>query len=1349
MADDTYGGQVYVGTAQVNNALYQDYAGLSNVEFYHTGRTHFNRVTNKQFSLLYRNAARVTQNTSSSVTKCSFHNTFSPAIGVIGTSDLALKNNVFHKSTIQAIETQSINTTVRGNLVVLVHGSRPSIGTIHGMSARKLIVEDNHVAGTDGTAFRIPGIECGATSDSDGNEAHTSGLGAAVYPVDNLLQSSCYQLSNFFVWKCGIGIYYNNRLSVVLRKNVVAENTLGLYNQIVGPSSVDHLFAPKYCNITDSLVIGATSSFNCAYDGNVSSNSFTRYNKGHVGMDFTSFMQGSNRAPWNSLVGIQTYPAIMGVTNIHNVTFAHFKTVCGVRDFMLTTNKANDDGQHPVVTSRINVYQSENSSYFLIHRPNIEKVNLNDCVDMDCDGLKKALIKDDDGSFLGTKGAVISKSEWQWNGDTRRGLGDYRIPREMLTIVSGERINVSTIAPHKGIIRNDKCQYRSTWQAYECHDLDYHMMIIESLDADTETRRLSPVAILGDGYLDLINGPQDHSSCTQPTCHKRLSTFMSIVATGKQYVVYFSSTSPKTLRLFLLNANEHEAVTVGVWYSQSNRRDVYMDDDLVQAKNSRMVNGKYIVDPPSYAGEYIPIANSTDQTGSNFFDRDTNILYVLVKGSSPVKIVTNPSFIVSFQIPALTTKEFYGKTLIHNLALFFDVPPEKIRVVNVVREAGRRKRDTSEDMTIQVEIGDPPTAAANATVNETMTTDALMNMSAKFINEVQGGGDISETLNITVKSIGINEPIPELEEEMPEDLNDTPKHSKGILRVPETMKLIVEPVPTHETALLSTQPCLRFFDEENKPLEKLGSISDPWKVTASLSTSSSQPTACLYGKTTTAIIGGWANFTDLRILQFGTNFSIDFTKTYPVSKKPMRAKSSLFSVGKLTLRTGINISTEAYFIPNETVVHVYLIDDETGERITNIGWRGHAWRASITVSNETDATVNMTGSNEALFDNATGEAVFNSLAFDQLGICYLTVYVTSSPLEYAIYGKVKVQLLDEHQADLLNDNTTVITNMTMVFNANYNEVVGNNSDRFGDMVVDYLIKKYPDVLIDTVTVSEGSIKFSCCVHGDRNATNSTLSTIIEDIASGLNFTFNGFTIKVSEDIYANGILLIPQTLAILRQTTLPTENEQTTQTTEIQTTDNEQSTLTTDDTHTTTNSGYVTDGGQFTHTTEPSVHTTTKQQNSSVSPSSEGLSNTYLIVIVVAPMVFLLGIIFLIIYFKSKRQHNPKQRDFLMKNLTGEFDNNRKDTTKENEHSFISHSISEKKSDQFFIMYQMDNSAFTSSIPRASVLGSMVSNKTAGSTIQGCYKSSSSELDLSSLSYYTGNGNWKSLSEAN
>lgn len=82
--------------------------------------------------------------------------------------------------------------------------------------------------------------------------------------------------------------------------------------------------------------------------------------------------------------------------------------------------------------------------------PSSSKVNPADCVDMDCDAKKKALLKDLDGLFLGAVGAVVPQSEYEWDGDPRRGLGDYRIPKVMLTFPNGTRIPVNQIAPRKG-----------------------------------------------------------------------------------------------------------------------------------------------------------------------------------------------------------------------------------------------------------------------------------------------------------------------------------------------------------------------------------------------------------------------------------------------------------------------------------------------------------------------------------------------------------------------------------------------------------------------------------------------------------------------------------------------------------------------------------------------------------------------------------------------------------------------------------------------------------------------------------------------------------------------------------
>lgn len=69
---------------------------------------------------------------------------------------------------------------------------------------------------------------------------------------------------------------------------------------------------------------------------------------------------------------------------------------------------------------------------------------------MDCDALKKCMIQDLDGTFLGHVGTVLPDSAYEWNGNQQHGLGDYRIPTSMLTTSSGKKIDVQSYAPHKG-----------------------------------------------------------------------------------------------------------------------------------------------------------------------------------------------------------------------------------------------------------------------------------------------------------------------------------------------------------------------------------------------------------------------------------------------------------------------------------------------------------------------------------------------------------------------------------------------------------------------------------------------------------------------------------------------------------------------------------------------------------------------------------------------------------------------------------------------------------------------------------------------------------------------------------
>lgn len=145
-----------------------------------------------------------------------------------------------------------------------------------------------------------------------------------------------------------------------------------------------------------------------------------------------------------------------------------------------------------------------------------------------------------------------------------------------------------------GIIRDNTCEYKSAYNGYVCSGLQYEMLHIESMDSDTETRRVSPVAVYGDGYIDLINGPQDHGWCSGYTCQKRLSLFPAIVALNKSYEIYFTGTTPQDLRLHLLNTEADEGVLVGIWYASPMRLDVFIDGHYAEPLNAFYENDQQL-----------------------------------------------------------------------------------------------------------------------------------------------------------------------------------------------------------------------------------------------------------------------------------------------------------------------------------------------------------------------------------------------------------------------------------------------------------------------------------------------------------------------------------------------------------------------------------------------------------------------------------------------------------------------------------------------------------------------------------------------------------------------------------
>ncbi|XP_021369085.1 fibrocystin-L-like isoform X2 [Mizuhopecten yessoensis] len=1128
---ESFGARILVGIAQEDESVFIGFARITNTEFYHTGQEGWTESYDARYSIAFLDAGAVNDIKPSIIEKNAFHDGFSPAIGVFGTHSLAIRQNVIHHTITRSIETSSDNTNIESNLLILMlseatyqnryetENIRLS-AAIEAQNSKNSQIRNNVVAGSERASFWLNAMECNSAGHGS-NLAHSSIMGFVIYPQITT-SATCLRMSNFTAWKNLVGIYYQNTASLELWNNFLVENRIGAAMFVMGPSAVDHQATNKSVTVKNTTLVGASSSYDCATDKWIMNEAMRVHSQAlpwnkdgtNIGIFGAQYSQSTNGMSMFPYFGTMSYPSIYGITILENVTFANFGQMCGKENYAITSSAEGDDGQHPVQSSNVILKNVQEGNKLFFYRPNVRKINGADCGDMDCDGMKANIFCDTDGTFFGEKGCAVSESEWEWDGDARRGLGDYRIPKAILNTADGTRIPVDQLAPHKGIIRSDTTVYKSAWHAHLNSDLNYKMLIIESMDADTETRRVSPVAILGDGYLNLINGPQDHGWCSGYTCRERLSTFMAVVATGKEFVVVFTGTTPQHLRFFLLNCDETHAIKVAVWYSQPYEMEVSVDSSVISPKNARTDDdGNYLLEKPSFPGEYTPTVSDT--SGQNYFDRNSKRLYVTIRGPKTVELKTKPSIYVSCNIPPMTEDEFFGSKAPEYLAAFFDIPPEKIRKMNVISESQskrRRKRSTVSYDVMVLEISDVPNSNSTA-----LSAEQLENMVDKITNEIQLG-NISQVLNMTVNGVSVAGPPPS--PGSPEWNSTTVDDSPYTVIVEAAgMRFNPAPEPQHEGVVFKTQPKIQVLDPQGRPITQLGSASQPWEITASLRPGGSNPLATLTGNLTVQFVNGWANFTSLLITKLGTEFHIDFNLTVPTGSN-FSITSGPLTVAARPIKASVTSMTSTVIENHYFAVGVELQDNATSERIPDIAWRGLAWTMTAELNMPELNPGSMLGPSETLFSTSSSTANFYSLNFTSLGIYAVKLHVYTTPSAYDFYEEVQVIVRSQDQTSLVIEKTSLLE---MRFDADFDTVVGANTKPFASMMASRFIKKYLNVLFDYVSVEPGSIVVKFSISGGVSNLNTTVHGMCESVQNDSSFTFNSTTIALSGYLTVDGV----------------------------------------------------------------------------------------------------------------------------------------------------------------------------------------------------------------------------------
>ncbi|XP_019623376.1 PREDICTED: fibrocystin-L-like [Branchiostoma belcheri] len=1141
---ESFGARVIVGTFFQDGVQYLGYGRFENVEFYHTGQEGWIDFYDPRYSLAFLDVGEILDDyTESYIRKNTFHSGFSPAIGVFGTQNLNIDDNVIHHTVGQAMRVWGVDNKLRRNLVSLIiwPGSYQDrvepenvdwTAAIEVFEATSIVLQGNVVAGSERVGFHIDGEVCsGGTAEAwSNNVAHSCMVGVAGFPPDGL--NPCTKISGFTVWKNhDYGIYFQSGVKELVVENLLAaDNQVGVFLMLIGPGSSGHKAVAKSMTIRNSHVVGTTPFFDCNtdvtppddnYKIGSQSRGWSRPGGGKVGISLPLFSSGGNNARVKPFNGEMAYSALYGIMHIRDVAFSNFGPSCAGEDVILMTNPKQEDAGFPTKLSGITLHgiAEKNKAFFL--RPSVGKINPADCVDMECDAKKETLIDDEDGSFLGSVGTVIPEAEFEWDGDRRRGLGDYRIPKMMLTDTQGRRLDVNVVAPNKGIVRDDSCTYKSDWQAWKCHDIDYEMLIIESMDADTELRRLSPVALHTGQYVDLVNGPQDHGWCAGYTCQKRLSTFWTVVGLGRHYEIYFTGTSPQKLRLHLMNAKPDQSMRLGIYYANPQRLDIYTGGRYIMPENGAYNDaGQLILLEPETEGQYYPAIDGA--SGSNFFDRPWQRLYLTIKGSEPIDIKTSPVLYVTFGVPAITVDDFFEVNLRANLAAYLNIPASKIRVVNVVREdSKRKKRDGTTN--VEIEITEPP-------ANDTSTAEGVeeesrsdLQVAASTIVDSTQLGTLGDEIGIQITSLEIVEPLPPPNstawEEVVQEDPETASQAVSV-QIPTRMELHTQPEPQHEGSEFPVQPKLQVFDGAGNVVMKLGTLASPWEVQATIRTGSGSDSRAQIIGDNAVFTNGWANFTNLAISHSGQGYIIDFIIVKPQNASSFRAASSAVEVASRPLSGKVFPITGNMTVNEPFTLTVGITDAVTGLEIQDIAWKGHTWTCSVELYKPFPQDGDLTGSTTVNFDPFTGRATFTSMAVTQLSQYFFKFNIRSSPSGYDVM--VESEPITFLPADYVTPDEEDSAHVTMRFSGDYQQVAAGKEGYLGSALWVHIMDTYTDVTVGNFSFSEGSVVAEFDMKGTTSGVNNTLVGLWNEVKDGLTLTVGGNTLQAQTSMLVDG-----------------------------------------------------------------------------------------------------------------------------------------------------------------------------------------------------------------------------------
>uniref|UniRef100_A0A8C3TE47 PKHD1 ciliary IPT domain containing fibrocystin/polyductin n=1 Tax=Chelydra serpentina TaxID=8475 RepID=A0A8C3TE47_CHESE len=872
-SDTACSGRLLVG--RFRNTSGTEFAGdlrLSNIEILNFGPSQLPAIGFSNVSL------------GSSIISSSIHHSCGGGIQAVTSSGISLRDNVVFNTVGPGIDLEGQTHSLIRNLIILSKQPEGLANWVAGIKVNKIegsYLLGNVVAGSERIAFHIRGRECLLAGEYCAeNVAHSSLHGVHLYRGDGF--HNCTKITGFLSYKnYDYGVMFQLESSVVMDNMMLVDNSVGVLPVVYSPSAKQHRLGKKYIELRNSVIIATSSTFDCIKDRilPLSANSTSRDRaphypqRGRIGILWPSFTSEPSQWPDNPWHKIRNYPGVSGIMKLQEVTFTGFTRSCysDDRDVCIMSNPDSMGIMYPITAEMTRMSHVHEQNKFYFHKLETS------CPETQCEGSRKALFKDLDGSALGLQPpvSVFPKSEFEW---TESCL-------------------------HAGIYREDtKCIYKPSTQGYFCKDTDHALVILESLDTEADRRRSSPVVSVTGSFVEAFSSGVSHVPCC-PSEHPR--AFYSVLPSNKLTKVCFAGLTPSSLRLRLTSGQNSTRLLIAIFYNEPRSLHVFM-------------NGNYI--PPASSSSSAFLTNA--MAGAHSFSFENNLLYVLLHGDDPIEIYTSFSLHAAFTI-AETIGEEGQRRVVHHLADFLQIGHDHVRIVQsasgsestlkvIADNVGKRRRQcppitsctafcsrvgwektrtgAASSWVLQsshvatplrvliFEIGDPPGLFRNKLV-PSLSSDRLKSLASTVIN-AQQTGDLQRALELPIDTLMVTQSA--LSSPLGGGRNGSSLTPGGCLYVrPYNISVLVQPSDGEMEKELPVQPQIIFLDKQGRRVETLGLPSEPWVMTAYLKGSSE---AVLKGHTRVEVRDGRASFMNLAVSNSGSNWYLIFTVISPPGK---------------------------------------------------------------------------------------------------------------------------------------------------------------------------------------------------------------------------------------------------------------------------------------------------------------------------------------------------------------------------------------------------------------------------------------------------------------------------------